>query len=184
MYGLNRDNSTKRVLQSAGKECAYLAVFVALVLVAQICLAAVAGVEVVTVLFIAFSFAFGAKRGMLAATVFSLLRQFVFGFFPNVLILYLVYYNLLTFLFGCLGKRMKNPVSGVWLIVLVACFCTVCFTMLDVFITPLWYHYTAKLTKAYFYKSLSVLIPHTLCTAVTVTTLFLPLRKVFALVRR
>ena len=49
-------NGNNRRLLTAGKECAYLAVFVALTITAQLCFAAIAGVEVVTLLFVAFSF--------------------------------------------------------------------------------------------------------------------------------
>ena len=76
-------NDKKR--QNLGKDCAYIAVFVALTIAAQLCLSFLPGVEVVTVLFITFSFVFGCRRGVAAATVFSLLRQLIFGFFPTVL---------------------------------------------------------------------------------------------------
>ena len=181
MYALNERK--KRIL-SAGKGCAYLAVFVALTIAAQLCLSAIPGVEVVTVLFVSFAFSFGVWQGVLAATAFSLLRQFIFGFLPNVLILYLVYYNLLAMLFGFLGRKMKNPLRKLWLLVLLACFCTVCFTLLDDIITPLWYSYTSKAARAYFYASFTIMIPQVICTAVTVGLLFLPLRKVFVLVKR
>ena len=78
------------------REIAFAALFVALVIGTQFVLSAVPGIELVTVLFTAYAFVFGAKRGMLAATAFSLVRQFVFGVFPNVLILYLVYYKALA----------------------------------------------------------------------------------------
>ena len=73
----------------------------------------------------------------------------------------------------------KNPLKNLWWIVLVACVCTMCFTLLDNILTPLWYAYTEKATKAYFIASLPVLFPQILCTAVTVGVLFLPLRKAF-----
>ena len=73
------------------KECALLAVFVALVIATQVILSAIPGVELVTVLFACYAFACGWKRGILAATTFSLLRQIIFGFFPTVLLLYLIY---------------------------------------------------------------------------------------------
>ena len=57
------------------RDCAYIAVFVALVIGAQLALSVVPGLELVTVLFVVFSFTFGVKRGMIAATAFSLLRQ-------------------------------------------------------------------------------------------------------------
>ena len=72
---------------STAKECALISVFVSLVIAAQIALSAIPGVEIVTVLFVVYSFSCGVKRGMLSATAFSILRQIVFGFFPTVLIL-------------------------------------------------------------------------------------------------
>ena len=171
------------VIRSA-KECAYLAVFVALVIAAQLALSIVPGVEVVTVLFVSYSFVFGWKRGMIAATAFSLLRQLIFGVHPMVLILYLIYFNLLAALFGVLGKKIKAPVRWLVLLTLIACLCTVCFTMLDNVLTPLWYGYTARAAKVYFYASFTTMIPQTICTAVTVVGLFLPVWKAFSSVKK
>ena len=92
---------------------------------AQIVLSVIPGVEIVTVFFVSYSFVVGWKKGMLAATAFSLLRQAIFGFFPAVLILYLVYYNLLTLSFGLLHMMIKEPIKALPLIVLIACFGTV-----------------------------------------------------------
>ncbi|MBR2321719.1 MAG: hypothetical protein IKA57_06245 [Clostridia bacterium] len=165
--------------QNIGRNCAYIAAFVALTIAAQLCLSFVPGVEVVTVLFVTFSFAFGCRRGIVAATVFSLLRQLVFGFSPTVLVLYLVYYNLLALLFGFLGRQSKiTPLKLVCLTVL-ACLCTICFTMMDNIITPLWYGYSKRALKIYFYASFSFMIPQVICTAVSVGVLFLPLVKIF-----
>ena len=75
----------------SAKELAYLSLFVALTISVQWALTALPGVELVTVLFVSYAFAFGKGRGMVAATAFSLLRQLVFGLYPNVLVLYLAY---------------------------------------------------------------------------------------------
>lgn len=181
---MNKENGQKNRVITAGRECAYLALFVALLLAAQLVFAAIPGVELVTALFVAFSFSFGIRRGVLAATVFSLLRQFVFGFFPNVLILYLLYYNLLALLFGFLGGKVQKPVKALWWLTLLACFCSVCFSLFDNIITPLWYAYTKEAAKAYFFASLSVLLPQVICTAVTVGVFFLPLQRAFTFVKR
>jgi len=172
---MNDKNQQKNI----GKECAYIAVFVALTIAAQLCLSVVPGVEIVTVLFVAFSFAFGVRRGMIAGTAFSLLRQLVFGFLPVVLILYLLYFNALTALFGFLGKKWQTVRKRLLWIVLIACVCTVCFTLLDNLLTVLWYAYAPRAAKIYFYASLSVMLPQVVCTAVTVTVLFTPLCKIF-----
>ncbi len=182
-----RQNSTtekrkKRVVRSA-KECAYLAAFVALLITAQLALSAIPSVEIVTVLFVSYAFVMGARRGMVAATAFALLRQLTFGFFPAVLILYLVYYNLLSLCFGLLGKKMEaKPKTLPWL-VLIACACTFCFTLIDCVITPLWYGYSAQAAKGYFIASLPFTLTQIVCTAVTVSCLFFPLTKAFALVK-
>lgn len=160
-------------------DCAYIATFVALVIAVQLALSFVPGVELVTVLFVTFSFAFGAKRGVIAAVAFALLRQFVFGVFPTVLILYLIYYPLLAFIFGKLGKRVRPSVKNLIWLTAVACVCTMGFSMIDNILTPLWYGYTPAATRAYFYGSLSFMIPQVICTAVSVALLFLPLTKVF-----
>ncbi len=167
----------------AAKECAFVAVFVALVIASQLVLSFIPGVELVTVLFISYAFVMGWKRGVIATCVFSLLRQIVFGIFPVILILYLVYYTLLTVCFGFFGKRIKRLAKFLPLIVAVACVGTVCFTMLDNLLTPLWYGYATKATRMYFYSSLPFMLPHVICTAVSVACLFLPLTFVFRKVR-
>ncbi len=181
---MNERNTKEKRINSA-KECAFLAVFVALVLASQLALSAIPGVELVSVLFITYSFVFGAGRGALSATAFSLLRCFLFGFFPNVLALYLVYYNLLTLLFGFLGKR---PIQSGWkqllLLTLIACVCTVLFTVIDDILTPLWYGYTAQAWRLYAIGSLYFLFPQVICTAISVPLLFFPLKKTFGIARR
>lgn len=84
---------------------AVCAVMCALLLAAQFVLSFVPGVEIVTALFLAFCTFFGWRCGMLTATAFSLLRCFVFGFYPNVIVLYLVYFNAFALFFGRLGGR-------------------------------------------------------------------------------
>ena len=181
---MNEQNKEKIKIKSAAREVTNLAVFVALVIAAQFALSFVAGVELVTVLFVAYAFTFGVRRGMLAATAFSLIRQLIFGFYLNVLILYLIYYNLLTAIFGVLGKQVKNPLKSLWWIILVACTCTIGFTLLDNLLTVTLYEYTERAAKAYFVASLPVAFSQMLCTAITVGTLFLPLRKVFLMAKK
>ncbi len=171
-------NKNNKKITHTAKECAFLAVFVAVVIAVQTALSFVPGVELVTVLFVSYSFAMGSKRGMLAATAFSFLRQFVFGFFPNVLVLYLVYYNLLTLGFGLLGKILQNPIKRLPLIVGIACVGAVIFTLTDNILTPIWYGYSARATKAYFLASIPFMIPQVIAVAVSVACLFLPIWKV------
>lgn len=170
-----------KVVHSA-KECAYLAVFVAVVIAIQLILSVLPGIELVTVLFVSFSFVMGGKRGVIAAIAFSLLRQFIFGVYPKVLVLYLIYYPLLALCFGGLGKILK-PLKGLVVVVVVACVCTVLFTMLDNVLTPLWLGYSARDARIYFFASLPFMIPQVICTAISVAVLFFPLYKVFYITR-
>ena len=174
----------KALVWRSGKECAYLAVFVALVIAAQLLLAAVPGVEVVTLLFVAYAFVFGVRRGMIAATAFSLLRMLVFGFSPTVLLLYLVYFNGLTALFGGLGRVVKKPLRCLWWLVLVACVCTALFSVIDAILTPLWYAFSPRATQAYITATLPFMIPQIICTAVSVGVLFIPLQKAFFFIKK
>ena len=166
-------------LTSTAKTSAFTAVFVAILITTQLLLSAVPGVELVTPLIIAYSCAMGSKRGMLAATAFSLLRQFIFGALPTVLILYLVYFNLLALAFGLIGKHIKINLKNLILTVIVACAFSALFTLLDDIITPLYNGYSFKATKIYFYASLPVMLSQVICTAISTTCLFIPLFKVF-----
>ena len=180
-----KDNNTwKNTLAYSAKECAFIAVFVATVIAAQLALSALPGVEVVTVLFVSYSFTFGVRRGCIAAIVFSLLRQLLFGFLPTVLIVYLIYYTILTAVFGLLGKRVKNSLSCLWLIVITACVCSAGFTMLDNIITPCFLGYGAKAWRLYVYASLPIMGAQVATVAVTVGVLFLPLTRAFGLAGR
>ena len=86
------------------KNLALIAVMTALLTGGQFALSFVAGVEVVTVLLLCFSAYFGVVTGVSTAASFSVLRCLIWGFAPNVVILYLIYYPLFALLFGLLGK--------------------------------------------------------------------------------
>ena len=167
------------------KEIATVAVFTALLIGGQLALSAVSGVEIVTVLLLSFSFYFGARLGMLGATAFSLLRCFVFGFFPSVLILYLIYYNLFALVFGFIGNRFGKEADMKKLIVItfIAVLMTVLFSLLDDVITPLFYGYTADAAKAYFFASFYAMIPQSVCAVVTTVLLFPPLLGIYKRVK-
>lgn len=233
------------------KDIALIAVTCALLVGGQLLFTAVSGVEIVTVLLLCFCYTFGVKRGMLTATAFSLLRCLIWGFYPAVIVLYLVYYNLFALLFGSLGKFLRTEKSGVkkaidlifveflflallatgvcYLVGLIkvsrllsgglkvlsgiivslggvgfvaynilyfsgkfpkvrdliavtvlAAICTICFTLLDDIITPLFFGYDAQAALAYFYTSFTAMLPQTVCTMVTVSLLFYPLTKIFS----
>ncbi len=178
-----KKHSTTRARLSA-RECAYIAAFVALVVAAQVALAAIPGVEIVTLLFVTYAFAFGAVRGTTAATAFSFLRMFVFGFDMKVLVLYVLYFNILTAIFGGLGRCVKKTLAALPWLTAVACVCTAGFTMLDNVLTVFWYSYSERAAKIYFTASLSFMIPQVICTAVSVALLFLPLSKAFLYVKK
>ena len=59
---------------------------------------------------------------------------------------------------------------------------TILFTLLDDVITPLFYGYSSRAALVYFYNSLIVMATQSVCTVVTVSLLFVPLRKAFGMV--
>lgn len=173
-----------RIAKRSAKELAVIAVFVALLLGGQTLFSALPSVEVVTLLVVTFAFSFGVSRGALAVTAFALLRNFIFGLFPNVLVLYLLYYNLLVCVFGLLGKLRKKGWKNwqTFLIVLpTACVCTAAFTAFDNVITPVFFHFNKTAWRGYALASISVMIPQIVCTFLSVGALFLPLQKAFSL---
>lgn len=176
----NKQNTIRKISRSA-KECAFLATFVALIIAVQLAFSAVAGIELVTALFVVYALVMGVTRGVLVATAFSLLRQLLFGFFPNVLLLYLIYYNVVAVYFGFLGKWIQacKPAFKTVLVTVSACISTVLFTLLDDVITPVFFGYTWEATQAYFWASLSVMLPHVICVAVSTACLCVPLDKTF-----
>ena len=222
------------------KRVAVCAVAVALLIAVQFTLSMIPGVELVTVLLLCFCYTFGICMGMITATCFSLLRCILFGFYPNVLVLYLIYYNIFALIFGWIGRRKVSPwlcilimvcasvlsayfaatglpISALyrrklsvllWVtfaistailimycvlsgldrnkgvkeaasVTMIGVVCTICFTLLDDVISPLFYGYGKDAAWAYFLASLYVMIPQTLCTMLSVFVLFKPLTKVF-----
>ena len=91
--------------RSAVREIASCAVMTAFLLAVQLALSAVSGVELVTAIFLVFCL--------------------MFGFFPNVVVLYLVYYNLFALIFGFAGTNRGG--IAVWLcpvlLLFLAAFC-------------------------------------------------------------
>lgn len=164
---------------------AVAAVFTALLLAAQYALWFVKGVELVTVLLLVFSYRFGVRCGVLSAVAFSLLRCLLFGFFPNVVLLYLFYYPLFAACFGLLGNALhrRTGVRVQMLLTVLAVLFTALFTLLDDAVTPLLYGYTKEAALAYFLASLPTMAVQTVCAAVTVLLLFRPLLFVLKRVR-
>jgi hypothetical protein len=158
---------------SAAKEIAVLSMMTALLIGGQLALSMILNVEVVTVLLCTFSCVFGVKRAMITATAFSLLRCFIFGFFPNVIILYLIYFNFFALIFGLLGKTLIGKFPYV---IFSAAIITMFFTLIDNFITP--YMYNVQFMP-YFVASLSAMVTHMLNAIFTVMFLFVPLKEMF-----
>ncbi|MCI8344313.1 MAG: hypothetical protein HFE25_07730 [Clostridia bacterium] len=163
------------------KEIAFISVFTALLIGGQFVLSGISGIEIVTVLLLSFSYYFGIRRGLLVANAFSLLRCFIFGFFVNVIILYLVYYNLFVVVFGILGAKFKKELNMklLVLIVIIASLLTVIFTVLDDIITPLYYGFSIDTMKTYAIASLAAVVPQVICTVLTVILLLPILIRIF-----
>ena len=100
-----KERHTDRYGDGAARMIAVCAVMTALLLAVQCALSFVSGVELVTAFLLVFCYVFGAKYGMVTATAFSLLRNFIFGFAPDVIALYLIYFNAFALVFGAMGKR-------------------------------------------------------------------------------
>lgn len=164
---------------------AVVAVFTALLLAAQYALWFVKGVEAVTVLLLVFSYRFGVRCGVLSAVAFSLLRCLLFGFFPNVVLLYLIYYPLFAACFGGVGNalRRRADLKTQLLLTALAVLFTALFTLLDNAVTPLFYGYTKEAALAYFIASLPTMAMQCACALLTVFLLFRPLMAVLRRVR-
>ena len=149
-------------------------VFTALLIGGQLALSGISGIEVVTVLLLTFVYKYGIGQGLLVANSFSLLRCFIFGFIPNVILLYLIYYNIFVLTFGFLGKvfRHEYSIKKHIMVIVVAVVMTVLFTITDNVLTPLIYGFTANTAKAYFVASLYTVIPQIVCTFATVLIIF------------
>ena len=163
----------------SARDVAFMSLTTALLLAAQLALSGVAGVEIVTPLFLSYCWVFGVMRGCMVALAFTLLRGALFGFFPNVFVLYLLYYPIFAFVCGTLGKltarsrlRMRILAAAVCAVVL-----TACFTLLDDAITPLMLGYSSRAAFVYFLASLPVLGVQCACAAVTVPLMFPPLYR-------
>ena len=156
------------------------AMCVAMLIGGQLALTSISGIEIVTVMMLTFCYCYGIHHGLAVATAFSLLRCFVFGFQVNVIVLYLIYYNLFAIFFGWLGKRFSGETSfaKTAVVVAMAVVFTVCFTLLDDFITPLIGGFHPNAAKVYFLQSFTAMIPQSVCTLVTVSVCFPPLTKV------
>lgn len=159
------------------RDLVIVAMCAAMLIGAQLALSGIAGVEIVTPLLLCFAYSFGPWRGCAIATLFSLLRCFVFGFHINILILYLIYFNAFALFFGWLGK-IKINLNKAFLTTLVVVFAilfTIGFTFIDVAITSIMYGFQGSGFTTYLIASLSTMGVQLISVAVTVSVLFLPL---------
>ena len=166
---------------NSAKDIALIGVYTALLIGCQLALTALSGVELVTSLLLSFAYVFGVRRGLCVANAFSFLRCFVFGFFPPVIILYLIYYNLFVVVFGLLPRVLEKGQAQYRIAAtsLIACAMTILFTVLDDIITPVFYGFSFAAAKAYAIMSLTAVVPQVACTAITVTFLSPALISVF-----
>ena len=151
------------------KDLALIGVYTALLLGGQFALASLSGIEIVTLLVFVFAFSFGVRRSLILVVAFSFLRCFLFGFFPSVLILYLIYYPIFVTIMGLLGNRFKHKLTPKRhvLVIIVAVILTVFFSLLDSVITPLYYGFSTLEWKGYLASSLYAMIPQVICVGAT-----------------
>lgn len=170
----------------SAKEIAFSGTAVALLIGGQLVLSAIAGIEIVTVIFAVYCLVFGVVRGVITATAFSLVRCFVFGFFPNVIILYIVYYNLFAVSLGLIGKAIKkdNLPIKIIIVTVVCILLTILFSAIDVALN-LWVlgGIPQAVQKIYVLQTIPVAITHAVSNAVVVPLLFYPIYKVFTAVK-
>lgn len=160
----------------SAKEITVTAMYSALMIGVQLALSPVLGIELVTFMLAVFSVAFGVKRGITVAVTFSVLRCLIFGFFPAVVVLYLIYYPLFATVFGLMKKVKRGAYP---LFCLTAAALTACFTLLDDLITPLMLGITSSgAWKAYFLASLPVMLTQTASAAISSAVLYYPVKRV------
>lgn len=169
------------------KEIVYTATFVALLIAAQFALSALPNIEIVTALLAVWSFVMGARRALLATTSFSAFRCIVFGFYPTVILLYLVYYGFLAIVVSLLGRIKAINTSDARCLVVVTVTVTALsplFTLADCVITPLFYGFTHEAAVAYFFASLPFMGLSAASAAIGTSVLLLPVKKVLCAVKR
>lgn len=170
-------NKTKSIVR--------VAMCTALLIAGQAALSAVAGVEIVTVTLLSFCYCYGIRHGLAVATTFSLLRCFVFGFDLDIIVLYLIYYNLFALFFGWLGNRFAGKVTFLKMLTVVVCAVvfTGMFTLLDDAIKLVIYEMSGNAAKIYVLQSLPVMVSQMICAAATVSLCFVPLTQVIKRIR-
>jgi hypothetical protein len=164
---------------NTAKKTAICGAFCALLIITQYAFNAIKGVELVTLLFVTFCFTFGGVCGFLVAVAFCLLRCLIYGFFPSVVVLYLIYYPLLALAASALGKAIKKtPALKQTIIVTVfSVIFTIIFSAIDCVVTPLFYKFTASAWIAYIYQCAPVCLLQCVCVGFSIALLFPPLKR-------
>lgn len=162
------------------KSIAFIAIFLALIIGSQFALSFAPNIEIVTLLFAVFFYSFGVKRGLILSTAFSVIRCFIFGFYPTVIILYLVYYSIFAVVVGLIGRKFnrKYSVKSHIILIVTVCLLTCLFTLLDDVITPLFYGIYSDAFVAYFISSLPFMLTQVICSFVSITFVFPFLLKI------
>ena len=165
---------------SKTKTIVRVAMCAALLIAGQVALSGVAGVEIVTVTLLCFCYCYGIRQGIAIATTFSLLRCFVQGFYLDIIVLYLIYYNLFALFFGWLGARFDRKTTLLKTVIVVVCAVvfTALFTLIDDTIKVVIYKMSLNAAKIYVLQSLPVMATQMTCAAATVSLCFVPLTKV------
>jgi len=152
------------------KDLTFIALMVALLIAVQFVLYALPGVELVSVLLGTYAAANGRLRGVAVAVCYALLRNIVFGFYPDIVILYLIYFPLFALAMGSIKSKFYV------FHVIVAVTATAFFSVLDAFIKQ--FFYGVKFLP-YFYGSLPFMIPQMITVTITYILLFPPLKILF-----
>ncbi len=165
-------------MKNPTKDITTVAVMTALLICVQFALSGIAGVEIVTVLFVTFCVSHGVRKSLLTAVAFSLLRCMLFGTIVNVILLYLIHFCTVALFFG----NLKNTwVCKFPIVIVFAVLATVSFTMLDNIISPIFY--SVKFMP-YFITSLPVMATQCVNVAITFAILFMPLKAVFTAIAK
>lgn len=162
------------------KDVTVIAMYTALLIAAQYALSFVAGVEVVSAMIAVFAAVFGTKKGVILAVSFSVVRCLAFGFFPTVIVLYLVYFPLYALV---MSLPAKKNVDRIWVVVPLAAALTACFTLIDDVLTPLLMGFSKKAWSTYFYSSLPTMLTHVLSVTAGTLVLYAPLKILLTKIR-
>lgn len=116
----------------------------------------------------------GLPISVLYRTRVSVMLWLLFGILAALLGFYVI---LLAKNKGEQGRELASVTA-------LAAFCTVMFTLLDDIISPLVLGYSAEAAVGYFYTGFLAMLPQTICAAVSVFVLFIPLKRVYEAVSR